>query len=136
MRTYIAGKMSGEPDFGYPKFHKYARLWRAFGHDVLNPAERFNGRTDLDYEIYINHSMIDLIACDAVAAIPGWEESKGASLEIQYARTVGKPVYNADEPFRADGGGQSRDAGSPGDLRVAGSELSTYGEPLGSVLPV
>jgi hypothetical protein len=38
-RIYIAGKMSGLPDFGYPAFNTEAARLRAMGHHVENPAE-------------------------------------------------------------------------------------------------
>lgn len=105
MRIYIAGPMSGLPEFNYPAFRDAARKWRECGWDVLDPSEKFGGDTTLPYAVYINHSLIDVIACDAVATLPGWEQSKGASLEVQYARVVGKPVYDAEHPDRSGGGG-------------------------------
>lgn len=98
MRIYLAGPMTGIPDYNYPAFHRTAYAWRAFGWDVLDPSTKFGGRTDLPYEVYINHSLIDLIACDVVAVLPGWESSRGAQLEVHYARVVGKPVVRADHP--------------------------------------
>lgn len=104
MRLYICGSMSAhkDTDYNYPAFRKYASLWRAFGHDVLDPSERFGGRTDLPYEVYIKASVIDVLASDAVAMIPGWENSRGAGLEKHIAEVLNIPIYNADEPFLAD----------------------------------
>ena len=44
---YLSGPMTGLPEFNYPAFHEAARRWRAIGWDVINPAEHFEGRTDL-----------------------------------------------------------------------------------------
>ena len=110
-RIYLCGKMSGEPEFAYPKFYAAAKAWRTLGWDVLDPAERFEGRTDLPYAVYLNHSMIDVIACDAVAVLPGWEASPGATLEVLYARTVGKPVYLAQYPAGSGSSGLRPAAG-------------------------
>lgn len=111
MRLYIAGKMTGEPEYNYPAFHAAAQQWRLYGWDVMNPAARFSGQTDLPYEVYINHSLLDVICSDAIAVIAGWEESGGAALEVQYARTVGKPVYRAEYPDRSGGSGLRPETG-------------------------
>lgn len=42
-RLYLAGPMTGLPDFNYPAFHAAAAAWRAAGWTVANPAENFNG---------------------------------------------------------------------------------------------
>jgi len=95
MLVYLAGPMSGLPKFNYPAFNAAQAAWEEQGWGVLNPTRRFEGRTDLPYEVYINHSLMDISVCDAIAVLPGWEKSTGASLEVQYARAVGKPVYLA-----------------------------------------
>lgn len=38
-RIYIAGPMSGLPEFNYPAFNRAAAVLRAQGHHVENPAE-------------------------------------------------------------------------------------------------
>ena len=38
-RVYIAGPMTGLPDFNYPAFNAAAAKLRALGLEVLNPAE-------------------------------------------------------------------------------------------------
>lgn len=43
MTTYIAGPMSGIPDFNYPMFHRVAKHLRDRGVDVRNPAENDGG---------------------------------------------------------------------------------------------
>ena len=44
---YISGGMSGLPDYNFPAFNDCAAKLRADGWHVFNPAENFDGRTDL-----------------------------------------------------------------------------------------
>lgn len=85
-RCYIAGPMTGYPDHNYPAFHKAAAEMRALGWEVINPAENHGGRTDLPREEYFRTDIPQLISCDAVCMLPGWENSEGARLEFAIAR--------------------------------------------------
>jgi len=39
MRIYIAGPMTGLPEFNYPAFNAAAEYLRSLGHHVENPAD-------------------------------------------------------------------------------------------------
>jgi hypothetical protein len=95
MRVYIAGPMTGLPDFNYPAFHAAAAEWRAAGWTVLNPAENMGGDQGRPYTDYIRRDMMDLLVSDALALLPGWEKSKGASLEQHIATVLDLPIYDA-----------------------------------------
>lgn len=41
-----------------------------------------------------------LTYADALVTIPGWETSRGASLEVAVARAIGKPVMTLEEALR------------------------------------
>ncbi len=98
-RTYVAGPMSGLPEFNYPAFHAAAAAWRAAGWEVENPAEHFGGRTDLPRETYMHAAIKSLLTCDAIALLPGWWESEGARLEYRVAQAVGMTIYfSGDRP--------------------------------------
>lgn len=103
MRLYLAGPMSGIPEFNYPAFRKAAAEWRAFGWDVVDPSEKFDGRTDLPYDVYLRASINDVLACGAIAVLPGWENSKGAALEVHIGRALGYPIYDAERPAEPQG---------------------------------
>jgi hypothetical protein len=90
--------MTGLPDYNYPAFRAAAQEWRKYGWDVLDPSEKFGGRTDLPYEVYIKASIIDVLCADTIAMLPGWETSKGATLERSIMEAIGKPVYSAERP--------------------------------------
>lgn len=93
--VYIAGPMSGLPDYNYPAFHAAAAIWRAAGWTVMNPAENFAGHQGLPYADYIRKDLADLMTCEAIAFLPGWENSKGAKLERHVAEVLGMAIYDA-----------------------------------------
>jgi len=37
--------------------------------------------------------LAQLLTCDAVMTLPGWSESRGASLEVRLAHGLGIPVF-------------------------------------------
>ena len=39
VRVYIAGPMTGIPQYNFPEFDRVATLLRAMGYDVVSPAE-------------------------------------------------------------------------------------------------
>lgn len=96
MRLYLSGKMTGLPDFNFPKFHEYALILRRRGHQVTNPAENFDGRMDLPRWMYLRLAYEQVPMCDAVAVMPGWGGSMGAWGEIRIARDVNIPILDAD----------------------------------------
>ncbi len=94
-RIYIAGPMTGLAEHNFPAFHATADRLRQAGWDVVNPAENFGGRTDLPHETYLRADVALLVGCDAIAMLPGWEDSRGARLEYLLARELGMPVIDA-----------------------------------------
>lgn len=85
-RIYLAGPMTGLPEFNYPAFHAEAARLRALGYQVENPAE--NPPQD-DWEDYMKQAIPQLLTCDLMALLPGWEKSKGAMLEHHIACHLG-----------------------------------------------
>lgn len=89
---YVAGPMSGLPDFNYPAFFKAQRELEDVGYIVLNPA-RAEGRqgckTWLDF---MRASLLDIAECDGIAALDGWGSSRGAALECHIVRSLDLPV--------------------------------------------
>jgi hypothetical protein len=107
MKVYLSGPMRGIKDFNFPAFDAAASFLRSRGHEVFNPAEKDRDhdpkgiswksktgdikaaeatgvfdrrvaiRQDLDY--IIDHA-------DAIALLPGWDQSKGANAELWLAR--------------------------------------------------
>lgn len=99
MRVYIAGPMTGLPEFNFPAFHAAAAAWREAGWEVLNPAESFDGATNLPYKEYVAHDIELLRSCDAIAMLPGWdgENARGSVWEREIAASLfGLLVFDAE----------------------------------------
>lgn len=89
---YIAGPMSGMPDFNRPAFNTAAAKLRDAGYQIINPAE-----TELhpgSWLQYMAHGIDRLLAADGIALLDGWMLSQGAKLEIAIAERRGIQVRN------------------------------------------
>ena len=95
-RIYVAGPMSGIPEFNYPAFNRVAAELRAQGHNVENPAE--NPVPDCgSWEAYMRMAITQLMTCDEIHLLPGWTGSVGARIEHALARQLRIKVSGASE---------------------------------------
>lgn len=99
---YLAGPMSGIPQWNFPMFDRVRDEMRAEGHEVISPA-------DLDREIGFDPSMMEvtkefldeamrrdidaIMRVDAMVMLPRWKESTGAKAEYALARWRHIPVF-------------------------------------------
>ena len=113
VKYYLAGPMSGIPQFNIPTFDNAATDLRERGHDVTSPAEldsaemRESAMQCLEGDMSalskeLGETWGDCLArdvkmladeLDAVIALPGWRNSKGANLELYVAMLCNKPIY-------------------------------------------
>lgn len=97
MKVYLAGPMAGYPENNFPAFHKAAKELRDQGYEVLSPAElekneNFvpSGKPTADLRAVLALDMAYICKkADAIALLPGWENSKGAFAEWALARALG-----------------------------------------------
>ena len=75
MRAYIAGPMSGLPDLNFPAFHEAAARLRAFGWDVVNPAE-INPDHGMPWAECMRRDIAQLVTCQGIVLLSGWENSR------------------------------------------------------------
>lgn len=93
--VYLAGRISGDPEYR-KKFRAAARrLERSLGAVVLNPGEHPEGMKPEDY---LQLCFSALGRADAAAFLPDWQQSAGARLERDYCEYVGKPILDLEEP--------------------------------------
>lgn len=95
-RWYVAGPMTGLPEFNYPAFHAEAERLRVLGFWVENPAENASPICGT-WEGYLRQAIRQMLLCDGVVLLPGWENSRGAVLERHVAMQLGLVVVNAGE---------------------------------------
>ena len=95
-RLYIAGPMTGLPDFNYPAFFEAETALLVAGYDIENPA-RNKPEGTAAWLAYMRLSLVQIARSDGIASLPGWESSRGASVEINMACEIGIPVYRLDE---------------------------------------
>lgn len=92
MKIYLSGKISGtDLDYVRRLFDKVATTLRALGHEVTNPL--CNGLSEADpWEDHIAKDIINLIGCEGIYMIQGWEDSQGARIEHAVAKEIGLKV--------------------------------------------
>ncbi len=93
---YIAGPMTGIAELNYPAFHAAKDALRTAGFGVRSPTDHeVDG--DLEWEDWMRRDIPLLLECEGVAVLPGWENSRGASLEVHIAKALDMPVLSLDE---------------------------------------
>lgn len=90
MRIYIAGPMTGIPEYNYPEFNAAAAKLRALGHDVCNPAE-LPEPADPTWENWLRQAIQVMLTCQQLVLLPGWHASAGARLEQNLAAQLRMP---------------------------------------------
>jgi hypothetical protein len=122
--VYIAGPMTGLPQFNVPLFDRQATRLRNVGYTVVSPAEldsepvrdyalkSVDGKLD-EHDKIEGETWGDMLArdvkvisdhVDAICVLPDWSKSRGARLEVFVALLCNKSIWfdeNLDEYGRA-----------------------------------
>lgn len=112
MKIYIAGPMSGYPEFNFPAFFAAQERLEADGWIVFNPAEKDQEATldpnavktgdakeaiakGFDFREAFTWDMNKVIEASAIYMLPGWQFSPGATAEHAVAVAMKKhyPEY-------------------------------------------
>lgn len=99
-KLYLAGPMTGIDDFNFPAFHRAATFLRSLDIEVINPAENFDGDQTLSWQTYLREAIKQVASSDGVVLLPGWELSKGATLERHIAEELGLEIHRYEELVR------------------------------------
>ena len=96
--VYIAGPMTGLPDYNYEAFNTAAAILR-FAYPkilVINPAEQFDGVQTHPREDYLREDIKQLLRSDTIVMLEGWQASEGATLEFDIAQALGLEIKMLD----------------------------------------
>lgn len=93
MKVFISGPMTGIDNFNRDAFNNAEKEFIKRGLDVFNPAWMLFSDGWAHEEI-MSIDINALSLCKFICMLPGWEDSKGARLENEYAITHGIiPIY-------------------------------------------
>ena len=91
MKIYIAGKITGDPDYRV-KFAQAELEIARKGHVPVNPAQVL-GEEGWTWEDFMRETGILQSKCAASYFLPDWTESRGARLEHEKALRESQVVY-------------------------------------------
>ena len=87
MKLYIAGPMTGVPEYNYPAFERAKIQLHKRGYEVLCPTAIAADRTH-SWSWRMRQSLAQVLQADAIAVLPNAACSKGALLELTVARAL------------------------------------------------
>lgn len=93
MKLYLAGPMSGLPDFNYPEFRRWKRSLEKVGYRVTSPADLGMESSGYTWNDCMRSAITKMLECDAISLLDGWENSKGAKIELEIAKKLSMPIY-------------------------------------------
>lgn len=127
---YLCGPMTGLPGYNYDEFNRIATRLRKIGYNVVNPAENFGGSATEERSLYLRAAVAQVAAADGVVVLKGWEDSRGARLEVALAREIGIPVINESTMQTAHAEPIAETVLQEAQRLVHGDRGAAYGHPL------
>jgi nucleoside 2-deoxyribosyltransferase len=92
---YLSGPMTGIELFNHPAFDEAELRLNSQGHNVKSPhrVELEDSETP-NWENFMRKDLKMLCDCDTIALLPGWDKSRGATLELFIATQLGMEVIH------------------------------------------
>ncbi len=91
MRIYISGPMTGYPHLNRGAFQGAHTRLAALGHQAVDPGA-LGEQPGWAWADYLRDDLRMLLGAEAVAVLPGWQASRGATLEVHVAHQLGMTV--------------------------------------------
>lgn len=100
---YLAGPMSGYPDFNFPAFEAAQDELVQHGVRVDSPhtldGQDSGLRGEELWKTMMRQALQMLLECDGIILLKGWTESRGALIEYNIAAGLKLPVYFLDGKY-------------------------------------
>lgn len=95
---YLAGPMTGLPEYNFAEFDRVVAELRDNGFEVLSSHEIDHGETpetrgSKPHGDYVREDLKHLLVCDAIILLPGWELSRGCQVEVKVAQAIGIQMH-------------------------------------------
>ncbi len=100
-RIYLAGPVTGVPDFNRRGFATAESMLLEDGYRVVNPLNMTEEHDDMNdiprgsetWDTYMRIALRGLLACQTIVMLPGWTTSRGAKVELTLATSLGMGVF-------------------------------------------
>ena len=101
---YLAGPMTGIPEFNYPAFSLSKSELEAAGiavkspHEIPWPESPLGSNEEL-WQSMMKRALNMLLECEGIILMRGWVRSRGALVEFNVAAALKMPVYMMDGKY-------------------------------------
>lgn len=94
-RVYISGAITGLDIQEREGVFEEVEGWiKTFGLDCFNPFKNgYSQDSSVTREQHIKIDLVNLLECDTILFLPGWENSRGCLLEMNIAEQIGMPIF-------------------------------------------
>lgn len=109
LKIYVSGPIADRPDANREEFVRAASLVRTAGAEPLLPHDihpahsgpcspnSIVGSDGHSWSCHLRQDILQMLQCDGVVMLTGWEASHGARLEHTVAAACGLPVHYLSE---------------------------------------
>lgn len=95
-KIFLGGPISGlETEVAEQEFCRYEDALKALGYEVYNPIRELRkaGILNEPWHVILRFSLAEMMAhCKELHLLPGWQNSKGATIEHDLAKTLKIPI--------------------------------------------
>lgn len=131
--VYIAGPMSGLKGWNYENFYRVEEKLRSLGLNVLNPASNPKNPELHSWQEFMRDAINMVLRADGIVFLEGWEQSRGARLEMTIGQALGLAILDEDlDALEPQNGCHQppETVCSEADKLVSGDRGDDYGHPL------
>lgn len=109
-KVYLSGPITGIQNYNIAEFKKYEKKFKHLNFEVVNPHKLFS-KEEVDeinkaydekkitfeeyHSYFMKRDIKEMMNCDFIAVLDGWEKSKGANIEVYIARNINMPIVSA-----------------------------------------